>query len=182
MKNRKAADLSRFLVTELSKTSLSWSTARRKYTSSPFDLTHISSRCQRQCRKPRIRLTRCLRMFAANSGPNLFHHHRAVYGTGRCRVRRADLRLCAATAETRRPSSPQAGSPRTKNGSRGTAKQTFEDEAFLQPTPHAGSSPSNAFALTRPAKGSNDKPLNIGACNTASSPPNINSQTRPALR
>jgi putative transposase len=32
------------------------------------------------------------------------------------------------------------------------------------------------------AKGSSDRPSNIGACSTASSPPNINPQTRPALR
>ena len=31
-------------------------------------------------------------------------------------------------------------------------------------------------------KGSSDRPSSIGACNTASSPPNINPQTRPALR
>jgi putative transposase len=31
-------------------------------------------------------------------------------------------------------------------------------------------------------KGSNDRPSNIGACNTANSPPNINPQMRPSLR
>src|SRR5690606_42122195 len=32
------------------------------------------------------------------------------------------------------------------------------------------------------AKGSNERPSNIGACSTASSPLNINPKTRPALR
>ena len=45
---------------------------------SPFSLTYISSRCQRQCRNPRIRLTRCRRMSPANIGPNRFHHSLTV--------------------------------------------------------------------------------------------------------
>ena len=40
--------------------------------------TYISSRCQRHCRKPRMRETRCRRMSPENSGPNRFHQCRTV--------------------------------------------------------------------------------------------------------
>ena len=43
---------------------------------------------------------------------------------------------------------------------------------------HFGRAP----AIIKHAKGSSDRPSSIGACSTASSPPNINAQTRPALR
>jgi hypothetical protein len=39
-----------------------------------------------------------------------------------------------------------------------------------------------AMPSSNSAKGSSDRPSNIGACNTASSPLNINPRTRPALR
>ena len=41
-------------------------------------VTNISSRCQRQCRKPFILEARCRRMSEANNGPNLFHQNRTV--------------------------------------------------------------------------------------------------------
>jgi protein involved in polysaccharide export with SLBB domain len=37
-------------------------------------------------------------------------------------------------------------------------------------------------AKSNSVKGSNERPSNIGACNTASLPPNINPKTRPTLR
>ena len=43
-----------------------------------INITYISSRCQRQCRKPRMRLTRWRRMSAANIGPSLFHYSPTV--------------------------------------------------------------------------------------------------------
>gem|GEM_PF-3447350 len=52
--------------------------ARQRYTISLFSFTNISSKCQRQCRKPRIRNTRWRRISPANIGPNLFHQNRTV--------------------------------------------------------------------------------------------------------
>ena len=40
--------------------------------------TNTSSRCHRQCRKPRIREQRRRRISAANIGPNRFHQNRTV--------------------------------------------------------------------------------------------------------
>ena len=47
-------------------------------TISPFSFTYTSSRCQRQWRNPRMRLTRLRRTSPANIGRNLFHHSRTV--------------------------------------------------------------------------------------------------------
>ena len=41
-------------------------------------VTYISSRCQRHCRKPRMRETHFRRMSPVHSGPNRFHHIRTV--------------------------------------------------------------------------------------------------------
>ncbi len=77
-RNLDAALRSRVLVTKLSSTSPSWSTARQRKCISPLSITYISSRCHRCWRLARIRSTHLRRISAAHIGPNLFHHKRTV--------------------------------------------------------------------------------------------------------